>query len=808
MSQPDRAPPAPRLFYFCNVGWYFNSHRLALAKAAKARGYDVHVACDIESPIEAETIRAAGLKFHHVRLSRGGNNPIADLRTFAQFLGLLLKYRPTLTHNISIKPIVYGGIAARIARVHGVVNAISGLGYLFVDPQRAGLGRRIAQLLYRFSLRAPAIRAIFQNEDDQRYFVQADLIRDAQTVLIAGSGVDLVAFAPTPEPPVDTPIRIVLPARMLWDKGIGEFAAAALLLQKAGLPVECLLAGGLDTANPAALTAPEVEQLVANGAVKWLGHVSDMPALLSGCHIVCLPSYREGLPKALLEACAAGRPIVTTAVPGCRAIVMHGLNGFLVPTRDPQALYLALARLATDKELRTALGARGREIAVREYALEHVVERTMRLYDELSSRVPHSVVASHERRRLLMIVNDAGFFLSHRLPVALAARDAGFEVHVATARAEAAVAFIQSYGLVHHPLHLSRGSINPLREIAALVEMIRLLRRLRPDLVHLVTVKPVLYGGLAARLARVPAVVAAISGLGLVFAENSVRAAVTRRLVTITYRLALKRDGLKVIFQNSSDRDVLVRLATVARDKTVLIRGSGVDLRKYCPMPEPCGIPVVTFASRLLKSKGVCEFVAAAEQLRAAGVQARFQLVGDLDPHSASSVSIAQMQRWRQGTAVEVLGHRHDMDSVFAASNLVVLPSYYGEGLPKVLAEAAACGRAIITTDWPGCRDAVEPGRTGLLVPPHDVTALADAICVLLNDPERRRSMGVAARALAERDYSLESIVAQHLDLYRSLLQSVGLGAFEGNAAPTGELAGGEGPGGHFLEREQTRPPG
>jgi glycosyltransferase involved in cell wall biosynthesis len=761
----------PSIFFFCNVGWYFISHRLALAKAAKARGYDVHVACDIESPVEAETLRAAGLTFHRVRLSRGGSNPLVDLWTFLRCLGLLLKHRPTLTHNISIKPIVYAGVAARIARVRGIINAVSGLGYLFVDPNRAGLGRVIAQLLYRFSLRSRAVKAIFQNVDDQRYFVRTGLVRDAQTVLIAGSGVDLAAFSPAPEP-VEGPIRIVLPARMLRDKGVGEFAVAAMSLQKAGLPVECLLAGGLDPGNPAAFSASDMERLQALGVVKWLGQVSDMSALLASCHIVCLPSYREGLPKALLEACAAGRPIVTTDVPGCRDVVREGINGLLVPTRDAKALYVALASLVNNRGLRVAMGARGRAIAVREYSLEYVVERTMRLYDELAGFGVGEAKVPARRKRLLLIVNDAGFFISHRLPVALAARRAGFEVHVATAHGQAA-AFIRSHDITYHPLRLSRDSLNPLREIVAFVGITRLLRKLQPDLVHLVTVKPVLYGGLAARLTGVPGVVAAISGLGNVFAERNIWARGVRYVVTVAYRVALNRAGLKVIFQNPSDQDVLIRLAAVVRDRTVLVRGSGVDLQRFRPSPEPSGIPVVTFASRLLRSKGVCEFVAAAEQLRADGVQARFQIVGELDPQSPTSVGADEVERWRRGGAVEVTGQRQDMPEVFAASNLIVLPSYYGEGLPKVLAEAAACGRAVITTDWPGCRDAVESGHTGLLVPPRDVPGLAAAIRTLLDDPARRRSMGIAARALAERDYAIEHIVSQHLEVYRSVLPAL-----------------------------------
>jgi glycosyltransferase involved in cell wall biosynthesis len=277
--------------------------------------------------------------------------------------------------------------------------------------------------------------------------------------------------------------------------------------------------------------------------------------------------------------------------------------------------------------------------------------------------------------RLLMLVNDAGFFVSHRLPIALAARAAGYEVHVATAAADAA-ASIRSHGLPHHALRLSRGGVNPIGEVVAFAGILRLLRSLRPDLVHLVSVKPVVYGGIAARIAGVPAVVAAISGLGHVFVASNPATRLLRRGVTLAYRAALRHRRLRVIFQNVSDCERLSRVAGLTDDQVVMLRGSGVDLNVFRPVAEPDGVPVVTFASRLLRPKGVGEFVAAAQALRASGLRARFLLVGDPDPANASSVSAAEVADWRATGAVEVLGHREDMPAVFAASNLVVLPSY------------------------------------------------------------------------------------------------------------------------------------
>lgn len=273
-----------------------------------------------------------------------------------------------------------------------------------------------------------------------------------------------------------------------------------------------------------------------------------------------------------------------------------------------------------------------------------------------------------------------------------------------------------------------------------------------------------------ARIARVPAVVVAISGLGSVFVSNAKRSRWLREAIERIYRLALGHANIKVIFQNPDDRSVLVDAGAIHADRTELIKGSGVALSEYPMRPEPEGVPVVTFAARLLKDKGVVEFVTAAHILRAKNVRAKFWLVGSSDPENPTSVTEEQMAGWHLEGDVELMGFRTDISDLFAKSNLVVLPSYYGEGLPKVLIEAAACGRAVVTTDHPGCRDAIEADRTGLLVPVRDATALANAIQSLIEDPMRRRKMGAAGRALAEREFSIEQVVEAHLRIYRELL--------------------------------------
>ncbi len=372
--------------------------------------------------------------------------------------------------------------------------------------------------------------------------------------------------------------------------------------------------------------------------------------------------------------------------------------------------------------------------------------------------------------KLLFIVNTPEFFLSHRLPLALAARDAGYSVQIVTGPGSACEQ-IKALGFVHHCLPISRSGAKPWLEIYSLWSLWKLLNWLKPDLLHLVTIKPVLYGGLMARLAGAPAVVAAISGLGSVFVTRSGSPHLLSYGVKFLYRLALGHPRLKAIFQNPDDLTTLMEIGAVRKDQTILIRGSGVSLTDHAVKPEPVGKPVVTFASRLLREKGVLEFVEAARILKERGISACFWLVGQPDHGNPSSISHEDVERWQNEGPIECLGYRTDIADVFSHSNLIVLPSYR-EGFPKVLIESAACGRAIITTDVPGCRDAIKPNVTGLLVPVRDTKALADAIEYLLSDTELRRSMGAAGRKLAELEYGIDKVVEAHLKIYKGLTTS------------------------------------
>lgn len=371
-------------------------------------------------------------------------------------------------------------------------------------------------------------------------------------------------------------------------------------------------------------------------------------------------------------------------------------------------------------------------------------------------------------RRLMFVVNNPAFFMSHRVPLAQAAQRAGYDVHVATMDGPA-VADIQALGMTHHAIPMTRSGKHPLQELGTLLALVRLFRRVRPDVVHLVTIKPVLYGGIAARLARVPGMVAAISGLGFVFLSDSLKMRLVRAVVARLYRIALGHPNSRVIFQNANDRDLLKSLGAVRDAQVVMIRGAGVDLDAYRALPEPPAPPVVvTMVARLLRDKGVQEFVQAADILRQRGVPVTMQLVGGVDAGNPASATQDEVDAWQRDGTVQALGERSDVPALYAASHIAVLPSYR-EGLPKSLIEAAACARAVVTTDVPGCRDAIEPGETGLLVPVRDAQALADAIARLAEDAALRQAMGKAGRALAEREFNIEQVARTHVALYDTL---------------------------------------
>ena len=320
---------------------------------------------------------------------------------------------------------------------------------------------------------------------------------------------------------------------------------------------------------------------------------------------------------------------------------------------------------------------------------------------------------------------------------------------------------------------MQRGRINIFEDLKIFFYIWKFFKRERPDIVHLVTIKPYLYGGIISRLTRVPCLVSAVSGLGTLFVHEDFKSKLLRLILYPFYRLAFNHVNQKVIVQNKQDAEILVQWGVLNRSKVKLIKGSGVNLKNFKNFDEPNGALVVTFAARLLRDKGVYEFAEAARLLKQKGLQARFWVAGDLDPKNPTGLNINDLNKLKTAGYVEILGHQKDIPKLYALSHIVCLPSFYREGLPKSLIEAAAASRAVVTTDHPGCRDAIIPNKTGLLVPIKDSQKLANAIQYLIENPKIRVKMGKEGRILAEKHFTIEKTVKLHIQIYENLIKKI-----------------------------------
>jgi glycosyltransferase involved in cell wall biosynthesis len=367
--------------------------------------------------------------------------------------------------------------------------------------------------------------------------------------------------------------------------------------------------------------------------------------------------------------------------------------------------------------------------------------------------------------KILFFVTEDWFVCSHWLPLLEGAKNSGLEVVVVT-RTNKHAEKIQQHGARVIPFEISRRGSNILREFTTILRLARIYREERPDIVHHVAMKPMLYGSLVAHLMRVPHTVNWVAGMGWLFVSKNRRAKILQFIVRKVLGLLLRKTS--VIVENIDDQAIIANIG-VADNHIHLVRGAGVDTSQYFPSPEPTGVPVVILPARMLWDKGVGEFVEAARQLRESGINARFVLVGEPDGENPASVPVDMLTAWRNEGVVEWWGRREDMPQIFAQSHIVCLPSYR-EGLPKSLLEAAACGRPIVTTDVPGCREIVRNGDNGYLVEARNAPDLAEGLLKLLQNPKLRLRLGQRGRERVLNEFSQEKIVAQVLALYHKLL--------------------------------------
>ena len=369
-------------------------------------------------------------------------------------------------------------------------------------------------------------------------------------------------------------------------------------------------------------------------------------------------------------------------------------------------------------------------------------------------------------RTLVFLLTEDWFFASHFWVRGLAAKAAGWRV-ILIARESEATARLRASGIEVIPVGFVRRRLNPFAEFGFALHLARLYRQIKPDLVHHIALKPIVIGGFAARLAGVKNIVNAPVGLGFVFSSDKLLAKVLRPLVSLGLRLTLTPPGARVIFENPDDLKVLSEAGMVRPEAAVLIRGAGVDINLFAPAPEPAGQVRVILIARMIREKGVADFVAAARQLNG---KAAFVLVGAPDPGNPNTVTESELRGWEAQGLVTWLGPRRDVADLLRGAHIACQPSTYREGLPKSALEAMAAGKPLVATDMPGCREAVVDGETGFLVPPHNPAALAAALERLIDDAALRARFGAAARQRAELHFSDSIICAQTLSVYDAVM--------------------------------------
>lgn len=368
----------PRVALVAHWDWVLFNFRLPLARRLHELGAEVVF---VSPPGRyVPLLERAGFRWTGWAVARRSLDPLAEAAAVVRLARLYRRERFDCVHHFTIKPVLYGTLAARLARVSRVIDTFTGLGFLFSEAGVARLLRAGVLPLLRWALHRPAVLTVFQNAEDRDRFVGAGLVPARRTRVIAGSGVDVARFAPGP--PADGVPVALLAARLLWDKGVAEFVDAARRLRASGTEARYWVAGEADPGNPKSIAVEQLKRWVEEGPVEFLGHRADMPELLRQVHVAVLPSYHEGVPKFLLEAAAAGLPLVGSDIPGCRAVIEPEANGLLVPPRDPEALAAALGRLLRDSSLRRAMGAAARATAVERFDERLIVGQYEALYRE------------------------------------------------------------------------------------------------------------------------------------------------------------------------------------------------------------------------------------------------------------------------------------------------------------------------------------------------------------------------------------------------------------------------------------------
>ncbi len=371
------------------------------------------------------------------------------------------------------------------------------------------------------------------------------------------------------------------------------------------------------------------------------------------------------------------------------------------------------------------------------------------------------------KNKIIFLVNVDSFFISHRLPIAKQLLRDGYDVHIATQFTRYKKMLLKM-GFKAHDINFNKNSVNLLKAILPIVQIFLLIRKIRPTIIHLISLKPIIFGGLVSFISPINSMVISITGLGSMFLKKGKFYKIREYIFNLFYRIIFLFPNLKVILQNKNDLNYLIKNAKLKKNKTKIIRGSGVDLKALKFSKIPKNIPIILMAGRIIADKGIFEYIKSIQYLKKNNFKGKFYLVGDVDYQNPSAIKKLTINRWHKKKIITYVKHQKNISTFLKKSTIVVLPSYR-EGFPKILMEAAACGRPVVTTNVPGCKDAIIKNITGILVPPRNHLLLANAIKNLIDNRKKLETIGKAARKHALKNFNINHVVSKHLYIYKSL---------------------------------------
>jgi glycosyltransferase involved in cell wall biosynthesis len=713
----------------------------------------------------AQVVQNERLITHAVPMTRG-ISVLNDLTSVVRMMLVLRKVRPALVHSYTPKAGLVTMLAAWLCRVPVRVHTFTGL----IFPTELGLRQKLLIWVDRL-ICACATQIVPEGLGVKHDLEHFRITRKPLRVIGHGNiaGVNTDHFSPTAPNVQEAAAELkrsfglgpqaflfCFVGRLNKDKGISELVEAFNTLPAAA---HLLLIGGVDASAP--VDAATMAAVKSSPRIHSMGFLDDIRPALRAADLLVLPSYREGFPNVVLQAGAMALPVIATDINGCNEVIEPGFNGWLVPPRDSRALEGAMRQaMQAPALLRVEMGKQARFRIQQRFERRQHWERMVAFYQVLLG-APGRVPASGGRK-FLLIAGLSESLLNFRGPLIAALQARGFQVHVAAPdwpQGHHTCLQLETQGLTVHNTHMRRTGTNPIGDLATLWALWRLMHRVQPQFVMGYTIKPVIYGSLAAWLAGVPRRFALITGLGYAFqGEGEGQRGRLQALVQRLYALALSRVNL-VFFQNPDD-EALFRGRGILAPGTpsCVVNGSGVDVASFAVVPLPLGPPRFLLIGRLLGDKGVREYAQAASRIRARHPECHFDLVGWLD-ENPNAIKQAELDAWVSAGTVRFLGRMTDVRPAIANCSVYVLPSYR-EGTPRTVLEAMAMGRAIITTDAPGCRETVVHEDNGLLIPVKSASALEQAMMRFIEDPALAQRMGLRGRLMAEDKYDVHKVNA------------------------------------------------